>query len=893
MDEEQNNRENPEKTEENSHLEEQKPNMPFNEEKEDFGALENASSEIVQDNPKTDQKNKNVVPTIIVDEMKSSFLDYAMSVIVSRALPDVRDGLKPVHRRILFAMNEMAMFHDKPFKKSARIVGEVLGKYHPHGDSAVYDAMVRMAQSFSLRYTLVNGQGNFGSIDGDSAAAMRYTEARLSLAAEAMLEDIKKETVDFIPNFDGSLKEPSVLPGKLPNLLINGSSGIAVGMATNIPPHNLPEVVDGAVHLIDNPDASVQDLMNFVKGPDFPTGGIIQGRQGILHAYSRGRGKVVTRARTEIEEFKGRNRIVVTEIPYMINKSVLIQQIADLIRDKRIQGISDIRDESDREGMRIVIELKSNSNADIVLNQLFKHSRLQTSFGIIMLALVDNTPKVLSLKQVLKYYIKHRQDVVRRRTQFDLTKAEKRLHILEGLIIALNNIDPAIKLIKDSKSVEQAKSSLISSFNLTDMQAQAILDMKLQRLTSLEQDKIKDEHKELLKLVEELKAILGSEQKILDIIKKELIELKDKYGDKRRSDIVDGGDQDIDVEDLIEEEEMVVTVTHSGYIKRVPLSEYKQQKRGGKGVIATSTRDEDFVEHLFTASTHSYILLFTNLGKVYWLKVYNIPLGRRSALGKAVINLLNLDKEEKVTALVPVRNFEPDKFLMMATRKGTVKKTSLEEYSRPRRGGIVAITLEPGDDLIEVIMTSGSDQIILATENGMAVRFSEKDVRSIGRSGKGVRGIALKNNDSVIGMVKADDTQSLLTVTENGYGKRTAVTDYRLISRGGVGVKNIICSERNGKVVAIHSVTDDTEIMLISQEGIVIRIPAKGVSVIGRNTQGLRLMRLNAEDRVVAAAKIISENGDDDADETPDGDSQATQQPEQLEEDNESLDNDV
>ncbi|MBW3003329.1 DNA gyrase subunit A [Candidatus Woesearchaeota archaeon] len=867
--------------------------MPFNEEKEDFGALENASSEIVQDNPKTDQKNKNVVPTIIVDEMKSSFLDYAMSVIVSRALPDVRDGLKPVHRRILFAMNEMAMFHDKPFKKSARIVGEVLGKYHPHGDSAVYDAMVRMAQSFSLRYTLVNGQGNFGSIDGDSAAAMRYTEARLSLAAEAMLEDIKKETVDFIPNFDGSLKEPSVLPGKLPNLLINGSSGIAVGMATNIPPHNLPEVVDGAVHLIDNPDASVQDLMNFVKGPDFPTGGIIQGRQGILHAYSRGRGKVVTRARTEIEEFKGRNRIVVTEIPYMINKSVLIQQIADLIRDKRIQGISDIRDESDREGMRIVIELKSNSNADIVLNQLFKHSRLQTSFGIIMLALVDNTPKVLSLKQVLKYYIKHRQDVVRRRTQFDLTKAEKRLHILEGLIIALNNIDPAIKLIKDSKSVEQAKSSLISSFNLTDMQAQAILDMKLQRLTSLEQDKIKDEHKELLKLVEELKAILGSEQKILDIIKKELIELKDKYGDKRRSDIVDGGDQDIDVEDLIEEEEMVVTVTHSGYIKRVPLSEYKQQKRGGKGVIATSTRDEDFVEHLFTASTHSYILLFTNLGKVYWLKVYNIPLGRRSALGKAVINLLNLDKEEKVTALVPVRNFEPDKFLMMATRKGTVKKTSLEEYSRPRRGGIVAITLEPGDDLIEVIMTSGSDQIILATENGMAVRFSEKDVRSIGRSGKGVRGIALKNNDSVIGMVKADDTQSLLTVTENGYGKRTAVTDYRLISRGGVGVKNIICSERNGKVVAIHSVTDDTEIMLISQEGIVIRIPAKGVSVIGRNTQGLRLMRLNAEDRVVAAAKIISENGDDDADETPDGDSQATQQPEQLEEDNESLDNDV
>ncbi|MBW3021542.1 DNA gyrase subunit A [Candidatus Woesearchaeota archaeon] len=867
--------------------------MPFNEEKEDFGALENASSEIVQDNPKTDQKNKNVVPTIIVDEMKSSFLDYAMSVIVSRALPDVRDGLKPVHRRILFAMNEMAMFHDKPFKKSARIVGEVLGKYHPHGDSAVYDAMVRMAQSFSLRYTLVNGQGNFGSIDGDSAAAMRYTEARLSLAAEAMLEDIKKETVDFIPNFDGSLKEPSVLPGKLPNLLINGSSGIAVGMATNIPPHNLPEVVDGAVHLIDNPDASVQDLMNFVKGPDFPTGGIIQGRQGILHAYSRGRGKVVTRARTEIEEFKGRNRIVVTEIPYMINKSVLIQQIADLIRDKRIQGISDIRDESDREGMRIVIELKSNSNADIVLNQLFKHSRLQTSFGIIMLALVDNTPKVLSLKQVLKYYIKHRQDVVRRRTQFDLTKAEKRLHILEGLIIALNNIDPAIKLIKDSKSVEQAKSSLISSFNLTDMQAQAILDMKLQRLTSLEQDKIKDEHKELLKLVEELKAILGSEQKILDIIKKELIELKDKYGDKRRSDIVDGGDQDIDVEDLIEEEEMVVTVTHSGYIKRVPLSEYKQQKRGGKGVIATSTRDEDFVEHLFTASTHSYILLFTNLGKVYWLKVYNIPLGRRSALGKAVINLLNLDKEEKVTALVPVRNFEPDKFLMMATRKGTVKKTSLEEYSRPRRGGIVAITLEPGDDLIEVIMTSGSDQIILATENGMAVRFSEKDVRSIGRSGKGVRGIALKNNDSVIGMVKADDTQSLLTVTENGYGKRTAVTDYRLISRGGVGVKNIICSERNGKVVAIHSVTDDTEIMLISQEGIVIRIPAKGVSVIGRNTQGLRLMRLNAEDRVVAAAKIISENGDDDADETPDGDSQAMQQPEQFEEDNESLDNDV
>ncbi|MEA3430027.1 MAG: DNA gyrase subunit A, partial [Nanoarchaeota archaeon] len=716
---------------------------------------------------------------------------------------------------------------------------------------------------------LVDGQGNFGSIDGDSPAAMRYTEARLAKTAEELLDDIKKETVDFIPNFDASLNEPSVLPGKLPNLLINGSSGIAVGMATNIPPHNLHEVIDGAICLIENPECTIPDLMAHIKGPDFPTGGIITGRTGILSAYSTGRGKVIVKAKAEIEEYNKKQRIIITEIPYMVNKSVLIKQIADLVRNKKIVGISDIRDESDREGMRIVIELRQSANSDIILNQLYKHSRLRTSFGIIMLSLVDRTPHVLNLKQMLEYYVKHRQEVVRRRTQFDLTKAEKRQHIIEGLIIALNNIDPAIKMIKESSSVSQAKDSLMSSFSLTVVQAQAILDMKLQKLTSLEQDKIRDEHKELEKWIEELKSILESEPKILDIIKSELVTLKDKFGDTRRTQIIDGGDESIEIEDLIEEEEMVVTITHSGYIKRVHLSEYKQQKRGGKGIIATSTREEDFVELLFTASTHSYMLFFTNLGKIYWLKVYNVPLGRRSALGKAIVNLLNLSKDEKISAVIPVRNFEPGKYLMIATKKGIVKKTPLEEYSRPRKGGIIAITLDPGNSLINVILTSGDDQIILATENGMAVRFSEKGIRSIGRSGKGVRGISLKTGDAVVGMVKAEDNQNLLTITENGYGKRTRVTDYRLISRGGVGVRNIICSERNGKVVTIRSVKDSVEVMFISQNGIVIRIPAKGISIIGRNTQGLRLMRLNPGDKVVAAAKII-DNGTDDADDTDD-----------------------
>ncbi|MBW3014989.1 DNA gyrase subunit A [Candidatus Woesearchaeota archaeon] len=799
---------------------------------------------------------------VIVDEMKASFLDYAMSVIVSRALPDVRDGLKPVHRRILYAMNEMGMLHDKPYKKSARIVGEVLGKYHPHGDTAVYDAMVRMAQAFSLRYTLVDGQGNFGSVDGDSAAAMRYTEARLDKRAEEILDDIKKDTVDFVPNFDGSLKEPSVLPSKIPNLLVNGSSGIAVGMATNIPPHNLTEVADGTVYLIDNPECSVKDLMSFIKGPDFPTGARIYGRGGIKSAYLSGRGRICIRARAEIEEAKNKQKIIIREIPYMVNKSMLIEQIADIVRDKRITGISDIRDESDREGMRIVVELKSGANPDILLNQLYKHSRLQVTFGVIMLALVDNAPRVLNLKQMLQSFIRHRQVIVRRRTEFDLNKAKKRLHIVEGLIVALDNIDPMIKLIKDSKGVNEAKNALMTNYSLTEIQAQAILEMRLQKLTGLEQDKIKEEHASLLKLIEELSSILASEQKILDIIKSELLDIKEKYGDERRTEIVEGQGIDIEVEDLIEEENMVVTITHSGYIKRVPLSIYKQQRRGGKGIIATNTREEDFVEHLFTASTHSYILFFTDKGKVYWLKVYNLPQGSRTSLGKAIVNLLSLDKDEKITTFIPVKEFNDGHFLLMATRKGIVKKTSISAYSRPRRGGIIAVDLVEGDHLVNVVMTSGEDQIMLATQNGMAVRFSETDVRPVGRGAKGVRGIKLRKGDVVVGIVKTDEQNCLLTITENGYGKRTKITDYRLINRGGIGVRNIICSERNGRVIGVMDVEEGNEVMLISKDGIIIRIPVNGVSVIGRNTQGVRLMKLNPGDKVVATAKLVVEDED-------------------------------
>jgi len=809
--------------------------------------------------PAHEEGSDRIIPTVVEDEIKRSYLDYSMSVIVGRALPDVRDGFKPVHRRVLFAMNELGMFSNKPFKKSARIVGEVIGKYHPHGDSAAYDTLVRMAQDFSLRYPLIQGQGNFGSIDGDSAAAMRYTEARLSKISEEILEDIKKGTVDFQANFDGELQEPVVLPCKIPNLLINGSSGIAVGMATNIPPHNMGEVIDGTIALIDNPDATSDQLMEYIKGPDFPTGGTICGVGGIKSAYRTGRGKIRVKAKTDFETVKNREAIIINEIPYQVNKSLMIEQIADLVRDKHITGIHDIRDESDKDGMRVVIELKNDATPEIVLNQLYKHTRMESTFGIIFLSLVDNQPKLLNLQEMLKCFVDHRREVVRRRTEFDLKKAEERAHILEGITKALDDIDDVVQKIKQSKDVETARNTLMSDYSLTEIQAKAILDMRLQKLSSLEQDKIRDELKSLIEIIADLKAILADEQKILGIIKDELTEMRDKYADPRRSDISLAEEQDISVEDLIEEEDMVVTITHAGYIKRIPVDTYRQQGRGGKGVIGASAKDEDFVEHLFIASTHASVLFFSNTGQVYWLKVYEIPEGSRQAKGKAVVNLIGLKKDEYIRAFVPVREFDDQHYVVLCTRNGTIKKTSLEEFSRPRRGGIRAITIREGDGLVDVVMTDGKMNMIIATADGMAVRFSEEDVRPMGRSAAGVRGISLKGDDKVIGMVIAEDEKTLMTGTENGYGKRTPVNEYRLIKRGGVGVKNIVCSERNGKAVAIRSVTDDDELMLISKKGIIIRTPVKQISTIGRATQGVRIMKLSEGDWLIDAAKIVNE----------------------------------
>ncbi|MBW2980227.1 DNA gyrase subunit A [Candidatus Woesearchaeota archaeon] len=804
---------------------------------------------------KQQEPEQKIVQKLIEEEMKQSYLDYSMSIIVGRALPDVRDGLKPVHRRILYAMQQMGMFHNKPFKKSARIVGEVLGKFHPHGDTAVYDSLVRLTQPFSMRYPLIQGQGNFGSIDGDNAAAMRYTEARLNKLAEEMLQDIEKKTVKFVPNFDGSLKEPTALPSKVPNLLVNGSSGIAVGMATNIPPHNMAEVIDATIAQINNPEITIKELMQYVQGPDFPTGALICGRHGIVNAYNTGRGKITIRAKITREE----RRIIITEIPYMVNKSLAIEEIADQVRDKRIEGISDIRDESDREGMRIVIELRKDANQDVVLNQLYKHSKLQTTFGVIMLALVDNQPRVLNLKGLIQNYVDYRKLIVKRRTQFELQEAQDKAHILEGLIVAINNIDPVVKLIKESREVAQARSALMTNYSISEKQANAILDMKLQKLASMEQEKIKTEHADLLKLIEELKSVLASEQRILDIIKNELLELKEKYSGARRTQIIDVETTELNMEDLIKKENMVVTITHSGYIKRIPIKAYKQQHRGGKGVIAATTKDEDFVEDIFIANTHSYVLFFTDKGQVHWKKVYYIPEGSRQAKGKAIVNLLNLDKDEKVTAFILVEEFDPQKYLLMVTKNGLVKKTNLAEFSRPRRGGIRALELQQNDRLIGVKLTDGSKQIIIATKNGMAVKFNEKDIRSMGRTAKGVRGIRLRE-DEVIGTVIGNDEKTLLTITENGYGKRTKISEYRLISRGGSGVRNIICSERNGKVISIKSVSDEDDIMLISKQGIAIRTNARGISVIGRNTQGVRLMRIAPEDKVMAAAKIAKED---------------------------------
>jgi DNA gyrase subunit A len=799
-----------------------------------------------------------VVPVKIEEEMKKSYIDYAMSVIVGRALPDARDGLKPVHRRILYAMHELGTTYNKPYKKSARIVGEVLGKYHPHGDVAVYDALVRMVQDFSMRYPLIDGQGNFGSVDGDSAAAMRYTEVRLSKIAGELLADIEKETVDYMPNFDESLMEPLVLPGRLPNLLLNGSSGIAVGMATNIPPHNLGEVVDAAIAVIDDPDIGLSELMEHIPGPDFPTGAFIHGRAGIVKAYQTGRGAIRLRARAVIETGKTRERILVTELPYQVNKAKLMEAIARLVREKRIEGIADLRDESDREGMRIVIELKGSAMAEIVLNQLYKHTQLETTFGIINLALVDGEPRVLSLKDAIQEYLKHRKNVVRRRTEFELKKAEARAHILEGLKLALANIDRVIKIIRGSNTVDEAREGLISEFSLTKVQAQAILDMKLQRLAALERDKVEEEHRELLKKISWLQGILASEERVLEIIKDELRELKEKYGDERRTEIMEAA-ADLTMEDLIAVEDMAVTITSSGYIKRLPVSTYRSQRRGGKGIIGMETKEEDVVSDLFIASTHDYLLFFSNKGKVYWKKVYEIPESGRYSKGKAMVNLLEIAEGEGITATIPIKEFDEEHFLLMATKQGKVKKTPLYAYRNPRRTGIRAITLAEGDELVGVKKTNGDCEVLLGTRYGKAIRFNELDVRPMGRTAQGVIGIKLGKKDEVIGMEVTKKNLTLLTVTENGYGKRTSLDEYPLQRRGGKGVININTSRRNGRVVGIKGVRDSDELMLMSSHGIAIRLPVKGISVIGRNTQGVRLMKLSEGDKVCAVERIVED----------------------------------
>jgi DNA gyrase subunit A len=802
-----------------------------------------------EDNP--DQ----IIPREIEEEMKTAYVTYAMSVIVGRALPDVRDGLKPVHRRILFAMYELGMFHNKPFKKCARIVGEVLGKFHPHGDTAVYDSLVRMAQEFSLRYPLIKGQGNFGSLDGDNAAAMRYTEAKMHKMAEDMLKDIEKKTVNFKDNFDGSLEEPTVLPSKIPNLLINGSSGIAVGMATNIPPHNVTEVCDGAIAVIENPDISVEELMQIIPAPDFPTGGLVTSGNALWHAYAKGKGKVSIKAVAEIQEGK----IIVTEIPYQVNKAELIIQIANLVKDKRVPGIRNINDESDRDGMRIVIDLKRETDPQVILNQLYKYSRLKTSFGLNLLALVDNKPQMLGLKDFLEHHISHRQEIIIRRTTYDLQKAEERIHILNGLLVALDNVDAVVAGIKQSKNVEEARNFLMNTYSLSEIQARAILDMKLQKLASLEQEKIRTEHYDLLENIKEYNEILGSEEKVLSLIKEELSEVKEKYGDERRSEIVQGEDEDIDIEELIEEETVVVTMTKSGYVKRLPVTTYKTQKRGGKGVKAAGMKEEDFVEKLYVTSTHAYLLVITDKGQLYWVKVYHILEASRQAKGKHISNVLEMKQDEKINAIIPIRDFK-EGFLFMATRKGTVKKTELLDFSKPRRGGIRAVTLDEGDELIGVRYTTGDREIILATKHGQANRFKESDVRPMGRTARGVRGIRLGKGDIVIGMLAAEENMKILTITEKGYGKRTPVSEYRLCNRGGKGVTNIKITDKNGVVKAVMLVNGKEELMLVSRNGIGIRIPCSGISVIGRATQGVRVMRLNEDDHVAAAAKIIIED---------------------------------
>ncbi|WP_243298963.1 DNA gyrase subunit A [Bacillus litorisediminis] len=805
--------------------------------------------------------NSNVMEVNISQEMRSSFLDYAMSVIVSRALPDVRDGLKPVHRRILYAMHDLGMRADKPFKKSARIVGEVIGKYHPHGDSAVYDTMVRMAQDFNYRYMLVDGHGNFGSVDGDSAAAMRYTEARMSKISMELLRDIQKDTIDYQDNYDGSEKEPAVLPSRFPNLLVNGTSGIAVGMATNIPPHQLGEVIDGVLALSKDPDITIQELMDYIPGPDFPTGGLILGRSGIRKAYETGKGSITIRAKVEIEEkANGKQTIIVNEIPYQVNKARLIEKIAELARDKKIDGITDLRDESDRNGMRIVIEVRKDANANVLLNNLYKHTALQTSFGINMLALVDGQPKVLNLKQALSHYLQHQKIVIRRRTEFDLKKAEARAHILEGLRIALDHIDEIIALIRASETTDIAREGLMNQFNLSEKQAQAILDMRLQRLTGLERNKIEEEYTELVKLIAELKAILADEEKVLEIIREELTEIKERFNDERRTEITISGVENIEDEDLIPRENIVITLTHNGYIKRLPISTYRSQKRGGRGVQGMGTNEDDFVEHLLTTSTHDTILFFTNKGKVYRAKGYEIPEFSRTAKGLPIINLLEVDKDEWVNAIIPVEEFVDDWYLFFTTKHGISKRSPLSSFANIRTSGLIAVSLREEDELISVRLTDGTKEIIIGTKKGMLIRFPETDVRSMGRTASGVKGITLDDDDEVIGMEILEENSEILIVTRNGYGKRTPATEYRIQGRGGKGIKTCNITEKNGELVSMKAVTGEEDLMIITANGVLIRMAINDISTMGRNTQGVRLIRLDEQqDHVATVAKVEKE----------------------------------
>jgi DNA gyrase subunit A len=816
----------------------------------------------MSDNNDQDLPFEQPIPVGIEEEMKRSYLDYAMSVIIGRALPDVRDGLKPVHRRVLYGMWESGNRSDRPYKKSARIVGDVMGKYHPHGDSAIYDTVVRMAQDFAMRYPLVDGQGNFGSLDGDNPAAMRYTEVRLMKLAEEMLrDDIDKETVDWGPNYDGSETEPLVLPARVPNLLVNGAAGIAVGMATNIPPHNLSEVVDALMMLIENPDVLIKDLMTVIPGPDFPTAGFIHGLEGIRSAYTTGRGIIQLRARVEIETNARTERqsIVVTEIPYQVNKKRLIEHIAELIRDKKLEGVSDLRDESDRDGIRIVIEVKRDAIAEILLNSLYKMTQLQTTFGIILLAIVDNQPKVMTLKELLHHFLNHRKTVVIRRTRYDLRKAEERAHILEGILKALDHLDEVIATIRASQTPSEARENLMSRFALTEVQSQAILDMRLQRLTGLEREKVVEEYRALMVTIERLRAILGSDQLVLEEIRRELGELKESYGDKRRTEIIPET-HDISIEDMIADEPMVITVSQSGYVKRSPLSLYRAQGRGGKGRTGMVTKEDDFVEHLYVATAHSYILVFTESGRVHWLKVHEIPEAGPAARGKAIVNLLNLEPSERLATTVAVREFRDDRYLVFATANGTVKKTALSAYSNPRVGGIIGINIDEGDCLLAVRETDGQKDILLATAKGFSIRFPESDVRTVGRASYGVKGLELRAGDRLVAMEELDPHGQVLTVTERGYGKRTPVEDYRLQGRGGLGIINLKVTPKTGEVVGVKYVTPEEGLMLITQEGMIIRLNVSGVREVGRSAQGVRLMNLDPEDRIVAVAKLAEKD---------------------------------